>query len=413
MKQMLCVLVLMFILWPAKLRAADLLVDHVEYIRKAGEAQQMSIFFPGCDPQGTYNLAVTNGQDDSHRATSGSVTVNGVEVVTAADFARSPAPAVITKSISGVGERNTLTLSVTAPQGSVIGWRVTAEVNCLEISITSPVAGFVFNQGEITVRGKVRHRTPEVGVIVNGVLAEIHGNDWVVNGVKLVAGGNTLTAAVIFEDGSTAESSIIVTNQDPGAPAIVLDAVVGSGIAPLTVVIRVENHTQKPLVNFKVDYEDDGRADLELPSLESFEHEYPQDGLFTASVMARDEQGVEYTGSFAVNVHPMPPLKSKWEKMKAALAARDIEGAVKYFEDHEKQREMFTFIDQQSQNHPERPSLPQIAAEMQTIELISLRGGTAEYRIRRDEPVDGVPTPISYHLYFSKGMNGLWNLKRF
>lgn len=418
MKSTLTALTVFIALLPVNLPAADLLVDHVEYIRATGVAQQMSLFFPGCDTQGTYTLTMKNGQDDAHRATAGNVSVNGVELVSAADFTQSPVPAVITRTIGNIAERNTIAISATAPQGSVIGWQVTAEVNCPDITIVSPIAGEAFNRGEIIVTGKVRQRTPEVGVIVNGVLAQVNGNDWAANGVALAAGSNTVKATAIFEDGTTAEAIVVITNQDPYAPQITLDTVVGSGIASLlpatqlTVHFKVEDRTRRTLVNYRVDYEGDGTFDLEVPSLDSFEHVYPQEGLFPLKVVARDELGTEYSASYMVNVHPLPPIKSKWEKMKAALAVRDIDGAVTYFRDKDKQREIYTFIDQQAQLHPERASLSQVAGDMTDIQLIELQGDTAEYRIRREEPVQGVMTTITYYVHFTKSPVGFWRLER-
>jgi hypothetical protein len=200
-----------------------------------------------------------------------------------------------------------------------------------------------------------------------------------------------------------------------------LDTVVGSGIASqnpatqLKVEFTIENRTKKALVNYRVDYEGDGTFDLEAPALKDFDHVYTQEGLFPATVVARDVLGVEYTATYVVNVHPLPPLKSKWEKMKAALAGRDIEGAVKYFMDDKRQREIFTFIDEQARINPERPSLAKIAADMKDIELITLQGETAEYRITRDEPVAGEPSPvaITYHVQFTQAPNGIWYLLGF
>jgi len=417
MKRTLIAMTVILALPPTNLPAADLLVDHVEYIRATGAAQQMSLFFPGCDTQGTYTLTVKNGQDEVHRATAGTVSVNGVELVGAADFTQSPAPAVITKTIVNVAERNTIALSATAPQGSVIGCQVTADVGCPDITIVSPIAGELFNRGEITVTGKVRNRTPEVGVIVNGVLAQVNGNDWSVNGIELAAGSNTVKATAIFEDGTTAETSVAVTNQDPYAPQIALDTVVGSGVTSLlpatqlTVHFTVENRTHKTLVNYRVDYEGDGTFDLEVSSLENFEHVYPQEGLFPATVVARDEQGTEYSASFTVNVHPLPPLKSKWEKMKAALGVGDSVLATKDFSANESdtQQRAFTLVDAQHVQQPQVPSvLPVIASEMKDIQLVILRGNTAKYRLP-----DPVNSEIVYFIRFVRDDKGIWKIDSF
>jgi len=403
MRRTLIALTVFLALLPVDLRAADLLVDHVEYIRAFGTAQQMSLFFPGCDTQGIYTLTLKNGQDEAHRATSGSVSVNGVELVGTADFAQSPAPVVITRIIGNVAERNTIALSASAPQGSVIGWQVTAEVNCPDITIESPIVGEVFNRKEITFTGKVRHRTPEVGVIVNGVLAQVNGNDWAANGVELAAGQNVVKARAIFEDGTSAETAAQVTNQDPNAASIALNTEVDSGIAPLTVNFTFENRTRKKLVAYRVDYEGDGTFDPEVPSLENFEHVYTQVGLYPATVVARDEQGAEYAASFSVNVHPLPPLKSKWEKMKAHLIAGEVTTALQDFapDEAEIQQQVFTTLSSR---------LPQVVSEMRDIQLVYLKGRAAKYRLRREEPPNG---EVTYYVSFQLDPSGFWEIEGF
>lgn len=175
----------------------------------------------------------------------------------------------------------------------------------------------------------------------------------------------------------------------------------------------VENRARKTLTAYRVDYEGDGTFGLEVPSLESFEHEYTQEGLFPATVVARDNAGTEYICSFMVNVHPLPPLKSKWEKMKAALAAGELDGAVKYYRDKDEQRAIFAEVRDLSLRDPTRLALGEIAAQMANLEIAEVRGDRAECWLTRQEPVNDAPRTISYPAYFLKTMDGFWLLERF
>lgn len=401
MKRTLCVLTVWFSLLPASLWASDLLVDHVEYVRGTGVTQEMSLFFPGCDPQGTYTLTVTNGQDDTHRATAGSVSVNGVEIVTATDFTQSPAPAVITKTISGVGERNMLTLSVTAPHASVIGWRVTAEVTCPEITIDDPPPGSVINRAEITVSGRVRHKTPEVGVKVNGVLAQVNGNRWFANDVPLNAGGNILNVEAIDETDQTSTISQIVSRPDSIPGGIKLRVYGESGIAPLVTTFTVTNASGKAISQYVLDFGDGTMATVAEPV--EYAHRYESEGVFQVVARGTDVDGVEHLDQTAVSIHALPPLKTRWEKMKVDLAQGNTAHALMNFTAQEArvQEQIFEALGTQ---------VSTMIEEMQDIERIYLEGDQAQYRIRRNELIEGAERPITYYIQFIRNDDGFWKI---
>ena len=54
-------------------------------------------------------------------------------------------------------------------------------------------------------------------------------------------------------------------------------------------------------------------------------------------------------------------------------------------------------------------SLSDIAVAMQAIEMIYVKGGTAEYRIKRVEDVG----EVTYYIYFILDGDGLWKIKQF
>ena len=83
-------------------------------------------------------------------------------------------------------------------------------------------------------------------------------------------------------------------------------------------------------------------------------------------------------------------LQAKWSDMKPRLAAGDIDGALTYYGSttRDDYRAIFTALGTQ---------LPQVAREMQAIEMIYAEEGFAKYRIRRNEIHQGQQYSITYH----------------
>jgi len=396
--------VALLLLSPCSSWATDVLLDHVEFVRESGKPQSASAPFSACDPEGTFTLVVDNGQDGTHRVSSGTISVNGIPVVMQSDFSQQVA--VITKPLMNIQESNQLEVLLASAPGSVIKVTVRAEMICLAVTIDSPVSGSTVSQNEITVFGHARHRTPEIGVKVSGVLAQMNGDAWVANNVPVSVGENTLTAVLTDEKGRTAQTSAIVTLPAVSTGSVRLLSTVESGIAPLRVAFSLENNTGRNLVSYKMDFEGDGVVDLEAGAFESVEHAYATEGIFNATLLATDAAGNQYVGTLAVNVHALPPLKTKWDAMKAALTVQDLTGAVKNFASVSADTYGAIFSSLGS-------ILPQIAVEMQNIELVYLRGDRAKYRMRVEELSGGVPTEFTYYIYFVRDEDGFWRIRDF
>ena len=89
-------------------------------------------------------------------------------------------------------------------------------------------------------------------------------------------------------------------------------------------------------------------------------------------------------------------LQGKWNRMKAAMIAGNIEEAVQEFTYGQRDvfRDIFPIVESQ---------LSQMATEMQDIQLIYQKNDTAEYRIRRDVIFNGSPETITFYIYFQRG----------
>jgi len=92
--------------------------------------------------------------------------------------------------------------------------------------------------------------------------------------------------------------------------------------------------------------------------------------------------------------------------MKTGFSSQNISGALKYFSGaaQGKYGRILTTLSSR---------LPNMAANMRDIKLVSITGDVAEYIISRTETIDGQPREISYYIYFIKDAKGLWKIESF
>jgi hypothetical protein len=301
----------------------------------------------------------------------------------------------------------TYTITATGPAGSVAA-SVTVTISPLRISITSPAAGTAINRPDTIVEGTIVNNTgKETGLTVNGIPAFIDGNQFVANHVPLVSGENTITADARDIDGNSASLSIIVT-ADTTQSYITLSAGSKTGVSPLETLLSMDGSF--PVTGPQLNFSGPGQVEFLSNSEEGFKVRMSTTGVYYFTASAVDETGTSYTDTVAVQVLDKTVLdtllKSKWNGMKAAMANGDIETAISYFslETSESFRDIFATISTR---------LPQIAAGMQEIEPVYFPQGSAKYRIKRDELVQGTNYSVSFYIYFFIDYDGIWKIYRF
>jgi hypothetical protein len=100
-------------------------------------------------------------------------------------------------------------------------------------------------------------------------------------------------------------------------------------------------------------------------------------------------------------------LRLKWEGMKSALAAQDVEGGLVYFLESSKENYRGTL-------EAVAVDLPQIIPGLQDIEMIYAKNGRVKYRLNRVHDIDGTPVTITYYIYFvQETKTGLWKIEQF
>jgi hypothetical protein len=133
-------------------------------------------------------------------------------------------------------------------------------------------------------------------------------------------------------------------------------------------------------------------------------------GIYTFFVELLDEEGETYKDQVAVLVYDRATLdallQAKWNKMKTAMTAGSIEGAVQEFTFGQREifQEIFTITAYR---------LAQIALDMQPIEMIYQKNDTAEYRIRKDIIFKGTPETVTSYIYFQRERDGIWRIRDF
>ncbi len=276
------------------------------------------------------------------------------------------------------------------------------------VTISTPTAGATIPAGSVWVRGSVTSVATEVGVSVNGIPAQVNVGQWVAE-VPLGPGSTVLTAKAMDATGSQATASVTVTGTE-ATPALLLQAVPESGVAPLVVRWQVVNQTGRPLVQFEIDENGSGTFGLPLQTLDGVQTTYTTPGLLAPSVRATDDQGRQYTATAAINVLARGPmdavLQEKWTALRTALRANAIDPALTFFTPPQQPRfrALFTALGEQ---------LAQVVQDLPDIQLVYLVENRAKYRFRRTELYGGQQVTFTYYVYFVQDASGLWSIEGF
>jgi hypothetical protein len=278
----------------------------------------------------------------------------------------------------------------------------------VSVEITSPSNGVTINKSSAIVQGKIYNQMGEIGVVVNGALAEVQGSDFAVI-LPLQPGQNIITATATRPDGVQGQASITI-NTETQQEFIRLTATPTSGILDqrgiLNVTFEAAAYLGNPVSSYTWDFNGDGTPGTEASV--TAQYQYP--GIYFPTVTVTDTQGNAYTETTIVHVLSREAmdalLRSKWEGMKTELFNQEIPAALDYFIDSSKQvyQQAFSLIIDE---------LPQITSNMQDIEIIFIFNNVAKYRINRIHNIDGILQTITYYVYFARDLDGIWRIDRF
>jgi PKD repeat protein len=273
----------------------------------------------------------------------------------------------------------------------------------LDITITSPTDGETINRAKIIVKGTINSSTKDVGITVNGIIAETTGDSWIANNIPLSIGSNTITVIATDSFGNTVSKAITVNTNDT-TQFVELSANIISGIPPLQVYFSVS--TSFTPVSYQMDFDGDGVIDYNGATFDSIRYTYTSEGIFSPKVTVTDDQGNLYSDAIAITVLSKSELdallRSKWDGMRDKLLSGDIEAALSFVDETSKQdyRDLFNVLSSM---------LPTIVQDMTDIQFIEYVKDTAIYDIQTIR--NGIT--YSFQLLFTKDSNGIWRINSF
>ncbi|OGW38146.1 MAG: hypothetical protein A2Y97_01475 [Nitrospirae bacterium RBG_13_39_12] len=270
----------------------------------------------------------------------------------------------------------------------------------LEIEITSPSGGETINKEGVMVKGTIKSDTGDIGITVNGIIAEIMGKEWIANDVPLTVGENTITAIASDTYGNTDTNTITINTNDV-TQTVKLSADITSGIPPLTTYFS--SSISLTPVSYQMDFEGDGVIDHSGITFEDINYTYTSEGIYYPTLTVTDDQGNTYSDTIAITIMSKTEidtlLKGKWEGMKEAMVIGDTNYALRYISSSAQEMYSYNF-------ELMKDILPSIVQSMSDINLDELEDGVAKYHMNAIQ--DG--TGYSFYVEFIKDDGGLWKI---
>jgi hypothetical protein len=299
------------------------------------------------------------------------------------------------------------TITAAGPGGTATQSVMVAVRSPIRIDILSPADGATVERPDIMVYGTIANTTgKETGITVNGKVAMIHGNRFVVNHVPLQEGMNTITATATDTGGNSHSVDTIVNAVMP-EHHISLQTNRESGSAPLEMSLSIDGtFSIQDAILSHTGIEPDELIEV---AADEYQAAFNQEGIAFLTAEAthdtstyRDTIGVLVLDRTSIDTL----LRQKWEDMKSHLANKDIARAVTNFDENKKglyEKVFSVLLDR----------LPQIANDMQDLSLVSIEHQSAKYRIRRIETHNTGTFEVTYYVYFITDENGIWRIYRF
>ena len=276
---------------------------------------------------------------------------------------------------------------------------------CSSIQIQYPSNGATVDKPETMIKGIIKTSGSEVGVVINGVVAQVVGDEFVANHLPLTQGWNTITAEVTGVDGSKTSTSIQVYGQ-PKTEYINLTSDKESGISPLDITLMVDTYLTNPVLITSTDYSGPSTLDITTISPTEYKVTMTTEGTYIFTIAFTDTKWNVYEDSVIVNVLSKDKidtlLKGKWTSMITAFNRGDVNAALANIvsDSQALYKTLFNILGGQ---------IPSIMATAKEFNLINITDKVAKYELLTSE--EG--KTYSYEVIFIRDTNGLWKIKEF
>lgn len=380
--------------------AQEVIFSHT-YVRSTGAPITMTDTFSACDVKGQFVLVVENGPNGVGRISSGSLAVNGVEIVHQSDFNQQVA--LIERPIPNVAASNTLAVYLASPPGGAIRASVRAVQSC-GIHITSPAAGSTLKGPQVLVQGTLPTSFGlDVAVTVNGTRALTSSGHFAAF-VRIDPLVTALTAVAKDANGTTLDDdTVAVTVQGSADPPLYLGVSPATGAAPLAVELTLMSTVDVSQIT--VDQDGDGIADFQGTSVDGLRFTYTRPGVYVATATATGASGTQHASAI-IQVYDRAALElllqAKWMAMKDRLRSGDVAGAVQYIRIRSRDR-------YRSALEAIAADLPDIDSILTPLTFVDMWGPEATFQMQRTD--GGVVK--NFEVRFGIDTDGVWRLAAF
>lgn len=266
--------------------------------------------------------------------------------------------------------------------------------------------GASINRSYVTITGAIHGEfEPEIGVTVNGGLAEVSGQRFIMSHLPIGEGWNTINVIAAGSSGLRAESNIEVFSRKP-AVNMLLTSDRYAGASPFDNLLKVYLEPNQTITESNI--ECIGGTPVTITPISTLEYgaTFTAPGLYDCQATITDGNGHVYFDSIGVQVWDSTQLdqmlQAKWAAMKVALLNADIESALSFFAIAN--RDVF---DQQFRVL--EPSMSEFVGKMGEFKLEELKEGRASYDLRVFR--DG--QELSFQASFIKDEDGIWRIWAF
>jgi hypothetical protein len=267
--------------------------------------------------------------------------------------------------------------------------------------ITSPIDNAVVNDHEVDVRGGWSAPVPGVVVTVNGVRALVDGKFFLLPAVRLVPGPNEIVVTASGPDGASTRTTRVWSS---GTAPVKLTASPAQGFAPLNVRFAVQDMRNREVVKLEVDTDANGENDIYAVWTAEVTHTFAHPGVQRVIVRATFDDGESLEWYKWIGVADRETtdvaLKHTWSAFVQALTENDKSVALQQLTERAKAK--YEPVLQALMVH-----LPEFAASLSAIQLVSLESGIAEYLVSRN--LGG--TPRWFFVHFLQEPDGTWRLE--
>lgn len=309
----------------------------------------------------------------------------------------------IPASLMTVGGAYPISVTNTAPGG---GNTTAINFTVYQINITYPANGAVLNRPDTLVTGTLPSINEEVGVTVNGVIAQVSGTSFAASHVPLVSGGNTVTVTRTSLDGTTHQNSISLTVQQSSSYTQ-LNSNMQAGVGPFNITLSADIIMPYPIATSNLTYTGPDIANVTFVTSTQYNVTVTATpGIYLYNLTMTDTQGNQYQDSVSVEVNSVTVidslLRGKWNAMINFLTQGDVNSALALIAPESQQRyqQIFSLVNGR---------FATIFSNIQQLNLVSIYNQSAIYEVITRE---GNGKLYSYPVTFTMDDKGLWKIQQ-